>query len=73
LKPLRPERSAEWPCQKAICLPLGKFGDIAMFVMTGGRERTVEEYRPLLGRAGFGLKQVILTSSDLNIIEALPD
>jgi hypothetical protein len=28
---------------------------------------------PLLGRAGFGLKQVIPTSSDLNIIEALPD
>jgi len=52
---------------------LGKFGDFAMFVMTGGRERTVEEYRPLLGRAGFGLKQVIPTSSDLNIIEALPD
>ena len=24
---------------------LGKFGDFAMFVMTGGRERTVEEYR----------------------------
>jgi len=47
---------------------LGKFGDFAMFVMTGGRERTVEEYRPLLGRVGFGLKQVIPTSSDLNII-----
>jgi hypothetical protein len=44
-----------------------------MLVMTGGKERTVEEYRQLLARAGFRLNQVIPTSSDLSIIEALPE
>jgi hypothetical protein len=33
----------------------------------------VEEYSHLLGQAGFRLNRVISTSSDLNIIEALPD
>ena len=44
-----------------------------MMLLTGGKERTVEEYRDLLGEAGFRLNQVISTSYDLNIIEALPD
>jgi hypothetical protein len=44
-----------------------------MLLMTGGKERTVEEYRQLLGRAGFRLNQVIPTSAELSIIEALPD
>jgi hypothetical protein len=44
-----------------------------MLLMTGGKERTVEEYRRLLGRAGFRLNQVIPTSLDLSIIEALSD
>jgi hypothetical protein len=44
-----------------------------MLVMTGGKERTAEEYRHLLARAGFRLNQVILTSSELSIIEALPE
>jgi hypothetical protein len=43
-----------------------------MVLMTGGKERTVEEYRRLLGQAGFSLNQVISTVSGLNIIEALP-
>jgi O-methyltransferase domain len=38
----------------------------------GRKERTVEEYRHLLGQAGFSLNQVISTVSGLNIIEALP-
>ena len=33
----------------------------------------MEEYRRLLGQAGFNLNLVISTSCDLNIIEALPD
>jgi hypothetical protein len=41
-------------------------------LMTGGKERTVEEYRDLLGDAEFSLTQVISTVSGLNIIEALP-
>jgi hypothetical protein len=50
----------------------GKFADVVMMLMTGGKERTAEEYRHLLGQAGFSLNQVILTVSGLNIIEALP-
>jgi hypothetical protein len=50
----------------------GKFADVVMMLMTGGKERTVEEYRHLLGRAGFSLNRVISTLPGLNIIEALP-
>jgi hypothetical protein len=51
----------------------GKLFDVLMMVMTGGKERTVEEYRQLLARADFRLNKVIPASPDLSIIEALPD
>ncbi|HLZ40825.1 MAG TPA: methyltransferase [Candidatus Sulfotelmatobacter sp.] len=51
----------------------GQLGDVVMLVMTGGKERTTEEYRQLLTRAGFRLSQVVPASPGLNIIEALPD
>jgi hypothetical protein len=37
----------------------GKFADVVMLLMTGGKERTVEEYRRLLARVGFRLNQVV--------------
>jgi hypothetical protein len=52
---------------------VGKLFDIAMLVLTGGKERTEEEYRRLLARAGFRLNEVILTPCDLSIIEAVPE
>jgi hypothetical protein len=51
----------------------GKFADVVMLLMTGGKERTVEEYRRLLAGVGFRLDQSAPTSPDLTIIEALPD
>lgn len=63
----------EWALQEGNLHPGGKLFDVVMLVMTGGRERTAEEYRQLLARAGFRLNQVIITSSDLSIIEALPE
>jgi hypothetical protein len=36
-----------------------KYGDVMMLAFTGGRERTVEEYRDLLGRAGLELSRVV--------------
>ena len=45
----------------------------SFLVMTGGKERTAEEYRQLLARAGFRMNEVIATSSDSSIIEALPE
>jgi len=41
--------------------------------MTGGRERTADEFRELLKEAGFGLNQVIPTGAPLSIVEAHPE
>jgi hypothetical protein len=62
----------EWALPEGNAPSAGKFADVVMMLMTGGKERTVEEYRHLLGEAGFSLNQVISTASGLNIIEALP-
>jgi hypothetical protein len=50
----------------------GNLIDVLMLVLTGGRERTPDEYRSLLARAGFRLNGVIPTSTDFVILEALP-
>jgi hypothetical protein len=62
----------EWALPEGNAPSAGKFADVVMMLMNGGKERTVEEYRHLLGEAGFSLNQVISTESGLNIIEALP-
>ena len=47
--------------------------DLQMLVLTpGGRERTVEEFRSLLGGAGFELRAAIRTESPFHILEAAP-
>ncbi|WP_460376788.1 methyltransferase, partial [Thermus antranikianii] len=48
---------------------LSKFMDLNMLVMTGGRERTEEEYRLLLKAAGFRLTKIIPTGSPMSVIE----
>lgn len=63
----------EWALPEGNAPSAGKFADVVMLLMTGGKERTVEEYRHLLDQAGFRLNQVISTSCDLNLIEALRD
>jgi hypothetical protein len=63
----------EWALAEGNAPSAGKYADVVMMLMTGGKERTEEEYRQLLGQAGFRLNRVISTSCDLNIIEALPD
>lgn len=50
----------------------GKFIDIAMLSLTGGRERTDAEYATLLSSAGFRLNRVIPANAQFNIIESLP-
>ncbi len=49
-----------------------KFLDLAMLFVYGGRERTLEEYVALLGKAGLRLDRVVGTTSTLNVIEAMP-
>ena len=46
-----------------------KFIDLNMLVMTGGRERTAEEFRLLYEASGFTLKRIINTESPFSVIE----
>ena len=50
----------------------GKFFDLTMLVMTGGRERTEKEFAALLRAGGFHLARVVPTESVLSIVEAVP-
>nr|WP_214107126.1 methyltransferase [Acrocarpospora catenulata] len=50
----------------------GKILDLEMMVAVNGRERTEQEFRDLLGKAGFRLARVIPTASQSSIIEAVP-
>ncbi|HTV02356.1 MAG TPA: methyltransferase [Luteitalea sp.] len=50
----------------------GKLVDYEMLMMTGGRERTAEEFRTLLARAGFELTRIVRVDAPLSIIEARP-
>jgi hypothetical protein len=50
----------------------GKFIDIVMLVLTGGRERSTDEYRDLLATTGFRLNRVVPTPSQFAVIEAFP-
>jgi O-methyltransferase domain len=46
--------------------------DLNMLVMTGGRERTEEEFGRILSLAGFRLSRVIPTMSPFFLLEARP-
>jgi hypothetical protein len=48
----------------------GKFLDLVMLLIPGGKERTEEEYRALLGKVGFELTWVVPTGTEVSIIEA---
>lgn len=50
----------------------GKFADIVMLSLAGGRERTEAEYATLLSSAGFRLNRSIPVNAQFSIIEALP-
>jgi hypothetical protein len=46
--------------------------DMLMLLLTGGAERTEDEYADLLARAGFRLERVIPTRSPVSVLEAIP-
>jgi hypothetical protein len=62
---LLPERFEVSPAAQSAAL-----ADLAMMVMTGGRERTADEFRSLLERAGFALRRVEAMPSGVALIEA---
>lgn len=49
---------------------LGKWIDIEMFMMPGGRERTESEFRDLFARAGLKLTRVVPAKSPLWVVES---
>ena len=51
---------------------LGSLLDLNMLVMSGGQERTKDEYCSLLENSGFRLTQVIPTLAPVSILEAIP-
>jgi hypothetical protein len=51
---------------------IGPLIDLNMMVMTGGNERTENQYRDLLAKTGFRLDQVVNTKSPFSVIEATP-
>jgi hypothetical protein len=48
-----------------------KFLDLVMLTITGGRERTEEEYAALFAKAGFELSRVVPTESPVSVVEAI--
>lgn len=50
----------------------GSLLDLNMLVMSGGQERTKNEYSSLLEKSGFRLRQVIPTLAPVSILEAIP-
>jgi hypothetical protein len=51
--------------------PEGKFMDLTMMVLTGGRERTRDEFAALLNEAGFRLLSIKPTATPLSVIEGV--
>jgi precorrin-6B methylase 2 len=49
---------------------MAKTHDVNMLVLTGGRERTLDEYRSLLSGAGLELVRVALPPGGVNVLEA---
>jgi hypothetical protein len=47
----------------------GKFLDLVMLLIPGGKERTASEYRALFEQAGFELTRIVPTGSEVSIVE----
>ena len=47
----------------------GKFLDLQMLLIPGGKERTENEYRTLFERAGFELTRIVPTGTEVSIVE----
>lgn len=50
---------------------LGKFLDLTMMLIPGGKERTKDEYRALYDQAGFDLARIVPTDSEVSVIEGI--
>ena len=50
---------------------MGKFLDLTMMLIPGGKERTAEQYQELYDRAGFDLTRIVPTSTEVSVIEGI--
>jgi hypothetical protein len=65
--------SAEGPPAAPMIEKLARTMDLQMLVLTGGRERTLAEYRTLLADSGFELSRVLPLPGTLwSVIEGVP-
>ena len=48
----------------------GKLADMVMLALPGGEERTEQEYRALVDKAGFRLTRVVPTETAVSVVEA---
>ncbi len=48
---------------------MGKFLDLTMMLIPGGKERTAREYRDLYDKAGFDLVRIVPTTTEVSVIE----
>ena len=51
---------------------MAKLADMQMLLLTGGRERTPEEFQRLLAQSGFRMTAVVPTQSFVSVVEAVP-
>ena len=49
---------------------IGKWADLEMLLGGSGRERSIAEYRNLLGQSGFSMTRVLQTASPFSLVEA---
>jgi hypothetical protein len=49
----------------------GKFLDLVMLLIPGGKERTEDEYRTLFQQAGFDFSKIVPTGSEVSVIEGV--
>jgi hypothetical protein len=50
----------------------GKMMDLLMLAVTGGLERTAEQFDTLLAAAGFKMTRIVETSTHQSVVEAVP-
>jgi len=49
----------------------GKFLDLVMLLIPGGKERTADEYRTIFADAGFELSNIVPTGTEVSVVEAV--
>ena len=71
--PHTPPPSHRCPTPPQSAFPPAKMMDLAMMLLSGGKDRTENEFRTLFESSGWRLSRVISTASQLSVIEGVPN